>query len=242
MNLSVLLNLWKTSRIPESAVREWVTGTFVSVGARVAADNCWFFLCDIQETFRDKIVGMDTLLPTAAFLCRAADALSIPVVVTEQKPFKATVRELTPLLGRARVFSKTQFSMLTSEVVAELDAQPERRHVVLFGIEAHVCVLQTALDLLQYGYSVYLVLDAVASQNSVDRDTALHRLTGEAAASSRGVAGGAIKFTSSESIVFEIMRDAQHPQFKKLLPAFKDLAAVKRRGQEASLAPARSML
>jgi nicotinamidase-related amidase len=137
-----------------------------------------FFLCDIQETFRGKIVEYEGVIASAVFLGKVAKELGIPIVTTEQKPFKPTVKELQPHISPEAnpsnlLFEKSLFSMITPEVKAALLKWPTRRHIVLFGIEAHVCVLQTALDLLRQGYQVHLVADGVSSQNTIDRDTAL---------------------------------------------------------------------
>jgi nicotinamidase-related amidase len=194
--------------------------------------NSVFFLCDIQETFRGKILSYESLIATSAFLAKAANALRIPLITTEQKPFKPTVAELAPLISPERTFSKSLFSMLTPEVLAHLQQSGagQRKHVVLFGIEAHVCVLQTTLDLLRRGYHVHAVVDAIGSQNAVDRDTALARFAAEAARAGANNTGGVLHLTTAESVLFEILKDAQHPSFKALLPAMKELAAAKKGG------------
>jgi len=201
----------------------------------ISEQNALFFLCDIQETFRGKIVQYDSVIAAASFLVKAANTLRIPCVTTEQRPFKPTVQELAPLIApdahaNHALYSKSLFSMLTPEVVAHMQSGPlaARRHVVLFGIEAHVCVLQTTLDLLRRGYHVHAVVDGISSQNVVDRDTALARLAAEAARA--GTHGGVLHLTTAESVLFEILKDAQHPQFKALVPAMKELAASKKGG------------
>ena len=93
--------------------------------------------------------------------------------------------------------------------------QPLRTHVVLFGIEAHVCVLQTAMDLIRHGYTVHLVSDTVSSQNICDREAAFDRFRSY---------GQKLLYTSAESVVFEILKDAQHPKFKDIARVVKDFA------------------
>lgn len=197
------------------------------------SDNCFFFLCDVQETFRGRIMGYEGVIAASKFLLQAAQTLGVPVVATEQRPFKPTVAELAPLIApesnpHARTFSKSLFSMLTPEVASTLASQGARRHIVLFGIEAHVCVLQTTLDLLRGGYVVHLPLEAIGSQNECDRAAALERFRAEAARVQPS--GGAIVFTSAESVVFEMFKDATHPQFKTLMPATKEFGAAKKGG------------
>lgn len=108
------------------------------------------------------------------------------------------------------MFEKHSFSMLNKEVIAYLENRPEIKNVVLFGIETHVCVQQTSLDLLERGYGVTLLADGVSSQRAHDRAIALERIS---------KAGAVI--TTTESVLFELLRDAKNPHFKKMLPLFK---------------------
>lgn len=123
-------------------------------------------------------------------------------------------------LTSAHVFGKTRFSMLTPEVRAHLTGLvPERRSIVLFGIEAHVCVQQTALDCLASGYDVHLAVDGIgASDDATHPDitadmklrTALRRMR----------QSGAF-VTTSESVLFELAQDAKNPAFRDLQKLLK---------------------
>jgi nicotinamidase-related amidase len=102
------------------------------------------------------------------------------------------------------VFEKRLFSMLTPAVDVYLREEcANRKHAVLFGIEAHVCVLQTALDLLERDYTVHLVVDGVSSQRELDRTVGIERAR----------QSGAL-VTSCESVLFQLMGSADHPSFK----------------------------
>merc|ERR1740130_2108240 len=104
--------------------------------------------------------------------------------------------------------------MLTPDVMGVLQSLPDEvKNVYIFGVESHVCVLQTTLDLLRRGYNVYLVSDAIASQRENDRAVALQRME----------RAGAI-LTTGESALYEILQDAQHPRFKACLKHVKALA------------------
>eukprot|EP00922_Rhytidocystis_sp_ex-Travisia-forbesii_P058306 GHVS01086198.1.p1 GENE.GHVS01086198.1~~GHVS01086198.1.p1 ORF type:complete len:144 (-),score=12.59 GHVS01086198.1:722-1153(-) len=131
---------------------------------RLMRERAVFFCCDIQEIFRHLTLQMPHVIHTASMMSQAADLLGIPLVVTEQYPraLKSTVHEVD--ISHAFKVEKTRFSMLVPEVTEFLRNVPERRTIALFGIEAHVCVQQTALDLLQEGYSVHLICDGVSSQ------------------------------------------------------------------------------
>lgn len=110
-------------------------------------------------------------------------------------------------------FEKKMFSMLTDELKAQMQCEPERKTVVLFGIEAHVCVQQTALDLLEQGYAVHILVDGVSSQKAHDRAVALRRME----------KAGAF-LTTAESLVFMLMQTASHPQFKTISFLIKEHA------------------
>lgn len=101
--------------------------------------------------------------------------------------------------------------MVTDDVSRVLQENKERDTVVLFGIETHVCIQQTTLDLLEMGYNVHLIADGVSSQREHDRNVALTRLVNSGAC-----------LTTMESIIFELLEDSASPLFKKCLPLFKE--------------------
>jgi len=152
------------------------------------------------------------------YIKKVTSIMQIPCVITEQYP-KAFGRTVSELLQQPQeqqridednsahhqiVFEKRQFSMLTDDVATVLQ-QSGRKQVILCGIEAHVCVLQSTLDLIGAGYDVFIVADAVSSQRPYDRTVALHRLKDS----------GAV-MTTSESLVFELMGSSEHPNFKEI--------------------------
>ncbi|ORX91193.1 Isochorismatase hydrolase, partial [Basidiobolus meristosporus CBS 931.73] len=142
----------------------------------------------------------------------AAEQLDIPVVVTEQNP-KAlgnTVSELD--ISRARCnLEKNKFSMFLPEVKELLEKELKTKSVVLFGIESHVCVLQTCLELLEHDYDVHVLADGVSSMNYPEIDIALARMR---------QAGASI--TTSESILFQLLGDAKHEKFKGISKLTKE--------------------
>jgi nicotinamidase-related amidase len=180
------------------------------------ASNTILLVCDIQERFRPLIWRFPTVVHGACTLVRVCGALSVPVLATEQNPARlgATVSELASGLNAAgaQVSPKTRFSMVTPEVRARLGRQGAPfEHVILCGIEGHVCVQQTALELLQEKFRVHLVVDAISSQRPGDRAVALANL----------VAAGA-SVTTTEAIAFQLLQDAAHPQFKQVQLAIKE--------------------
>eukprot|EP00933_Yihiella_yeosuensis_P016162 TRINITY_DN13909_c3_g1_i1.p1 TRINITY_DN13909_c3_g1~~TRINITY_DN13909_c3_g1_i1.p1 ORF type:complete len:198 (-),score=37.27 TRINITY_DN13909_c3_g1_i1:108-701(-) len=169
---------------------------------RLQPSNVAFLMCDLQEKFRDVIFGMPQVLVAAKALVQGAEIFDIPLLVTEQYPERLghTVPELD--VSKAKVFAKTKFSMCTNEFISELEGT-KRKAVVLFGIETHVCMQQTALDLLHAGYQVHVVADCASSQRQLDKDIALERLRH---------AGCFI--TTAESVLFELLRSKDAPEFK----------------------------
>lgn len=158
---------------------------------------------DVQERLMTKIPDAAALVRNIAFLIDAARLLGLPVLATEQYPrgLGPTVPELARRLPERP--DKVGFSCCAIPSVVETLHRQARPKVVLAGIEAHVCVLQTGLDLLDQSFRVYLPADAVASRYAIDQDMALRRLE----------SAGAI-LTTCETAVFEWVGGANHPQFK----------------------------
>jgi nicotinamidase-related amidase len=160
---------------------------------------------DVQEKLMVKIAGADAIVRNIAFLLDAAPLLGVEVIATEQYPkgLGPTVAALAKRLQDRP--EKLTFSCCGAPEVSYRLRRHGRTQVVLVGIEAHVCVLNTALDLLADGYAVYVAVDAVGSRFAIDRDTALRRIE----------QAGVIPITV-EAAVFEWMVAASHPKFKQV--------------------------
>jgi nicotinamidase-related amidase len=167
-----------------------------------AADTA-LLVIDVQDKLLPLIPQQAALVRDIAFLIDGARLLGVPVAATEQYPrgLGPTTAELARRLPERP--EKTAFSSCAVPGVIEGFRRAGRTKVLLAGIEAHVCVLHTALDLLALDLRVYLPVDAVASRFAVDRDTALRRLE----------QAGAV-LTTAETAVFEWVGGAAHPQFK----------------------------
>jgi isochorismate hydrolase len=174
---------------------------------RLREKDCVFFLCDIQERVRDIHFRFEHVVSTAQDLVKFASILEIPVLVTEhyRKALGPTVSQLIQADPKMPIFQKVQNSMLTPEVV-EFLKKSRKNQVVLFGLETHVCILQTTLDLLEQGFEVFLVTDGLSSSSQIDRTTALSRLQ----------QAGAV-LTTSASAMLEIIKTRDHPKFKEIM-------------------------
>ena len=138
----------------------------------------------------------------------AAKTLSAPVIVTEQYPkgLGPTIKELsTQLSDNTLIFEKTTFSATKLNAFMTGLESTGRKQVILVGMETHICVLQTALELQKQGFQVFVVEDAVSSRSKANQYNALQRLR------SAGVI-----ITNVESVVFEWLEDASQPDFKTL--------------------------
>ena len=170
---------------------------------RMSPADTALLVIDVQEKLVPKIRGADALVRNIAFLLDAAHLLGVPTLATEQYP-----RGLGPTVAALRQHlperpDKVGFSCCAVPSVVEAMRRGARPKVVLAGIETHVCVLHTALDLLALDFRVYVAVDAVGSRYRVDHDTALRRLE----------QAGAV-LTTAEGCAFEWLGGSHHPRFK----------------------------
>ncbi|PGH08980.1 hypothetical protein GX51_01037 [Blastomyces parvus] len=188
--------------------------------------NPALFICDIQEKFRSVIYEFPKLITTTTKLLKAAKPLNVPIYITTQNRARlgATIAEFDPYLDQSTNpnvradLDKTLFSMVTPELQARFPTAADNGgqpapplDAIIVGIESHICVTQTTLDLLALGHRVYVVADGVSSVNPEERVVALARLRD----------AGAI-VTTSESLLFEILGDAKHAVFRQISGLVKE--------------------
>ena len=192
-------------------------------------------LVDYQVRLMPAMVDSANTIANAVCLARLAALLEIPAFVTEQSPSKlgATVAELREALATAspHLLSKMHFSAVEEGLTEELRPPPkpvqgnarslpkhlqktgsgaQRASIVIAGCEAHVCLLQTALHLLEDEFDVWVVTDACSSRTERNRDAAFDRL-----------AGAGVELVTTEMVAFEWMRTAEHPRFKEIQALIK---------------------
>jgi nicotinamidase-related amidase len=177
----------------------------------LSADECVLLVIDVQEKLVDLVGGHERLIANIGRLIDGAKILGVPVYGSEQYPrgLGPTTGALAEKLGPLP--EKLSFSCGGCAAVMHKLAALDRRQVLLAGIEAHVCVLQTALDLLAAGYRVYVCVDAVGARHEIDYATALRRL--EACGAS---------LVTTEMALFEWCRAAGTPQFKQISALVKE--------------------
>ncbi len=191
----------------------------------IDVDECQLVLVDYQPKLQPVLHDAQAVWANAARLAQAARLMQVPVWGTEQNPSK--LGPLDPELRAAcqRVLAKMQFSAVEEGLVVWLQPAPAapkgnarslprhlqkppqeasgRKAIVLAGVEAHVCLLQTALDLLEEEFEVWVVTDACTSRTERNRDAAYDRL-----------AGAGAELVTTEMVLFEWLRTAEHPDFK----------------------------
>jgi nicotinamidase-related amidase len=175
-------------------------------------DNAILVVVDVQGKLAEIMYDHDRLFDNLRKLILGAHVLLIPTVVTEQIPEKlgATSPELVRLFPDFQPIRKITFSCAGNEEFNAALRASGRSQVLLTGIETHVCVYQTALDLLTSGYEVHLVTDAVSSRAADNRALGIERIK-EAGAT----------LTSTEMALFELLKVAAGTQFKQIIQIVK---------------------
>jgi nicotinamidase-related amidase len=168
-------------------------------------DSC-LVVIDVQEKLTPLIHDHERLVNNCAWCCELAQALTIPIVYTEQYPsgLGPTLPRLTQYMTSPAP-AKLHFSCASDESCLQQIRQTGRQQLVLIGIEAHVCVLQSALELKDHGFDVFVVEDAISSRNIHDAFFAKQRMQQHN-----------IELVTKEMVFFEWLRVAGTPQFKAL--------------------------
>ncbi len=179
---------------------------------KLIADNAQLLIIDVQE----KLVNMlekCIIVDKTTILAAVSNSLNIPTLITEQYPqgLGNTVNEIKSKLAPETKFEeKVTFSAYEkNEIKGFIDAT-NKKQIILSGIETHICVLQTALDLINAGYEVFIVKDACASRSKYEFKLAIERLE----------SAGAV-ITCVEMVLFELLGSARHPKFKELQALIK---------------------
>lgn len=179
---------------------------------RAAIDQSILVVVDVQGRLARLMHESEAMIRQQQILIRGCRLLDVPVVWAEQLPDKlgATVDELqAPLEGLAPC-AKSNFGCFGDPALRERIEHSGRRQVLLAGIETHVCVWQTAAALIEAGYSVHVIADAVSSRNAFNRDIGLQRMARAGAHPS-----------NVEMVLFELMVDATHPKFRDVTRLLK---------------------
>ena len=178
----------------------------------LAMENTVIVLVDFQEKRARAMHEKEALLESTVKLVQGAKVLGLPIVWTEQNPkgLGSTVPEVAELLSDLQPVTKLSFSCCGEVRFMEQLDELNRKQALVAGIESHVCVYQTVMDLLHLGYEVQVVADAVASRTPENKAVGLERCR-ELGAS----------ITSAETALFELLRVAEGDKFKQMLKVVK---------------------
>lgn len=178
----------------------------------IHAKRSSLLLVDVQENLAPVMADARTVYRGCGLLLRAAARLDIPVIASEQysKGLGPTVGELAQLLPEGAVVEKIHFACSAEPAITDRLAALGRNQVVIAGIEAHVCVLQSALGLKEQGFEVFVVADACSSRLAANHQAAMQRL-----------AANGVGVVTVEMAVFEWLHRAGTPEFKDLVALIK---------------------
>jgi nicotinamidase-related amidase len=174
---------------------------------RLERERTVLVVVDVQEAFRPAVFDFERIVRNVAILVQGARALDVPILITEQYPkgLGRTVPEVSRHLDGIEPIEKLCFSAAEAGEFSELLSESGREQVLLGGLESHVCVNQTADDLLRAGSEVHVAQDAVSSRTEENLNLGLRKME----------RAGAV-ITSVETALFELLRAAGTPEFKEI--------------------------
>jgi nicotinamidase-related amidase len=178
----------------------------------IRATDSALVVIDMQERLVPAMLAPARTLKNAALLIEAAREMNVPVLLTEQYPagLGKTMPEVLSAASGAPVFEKLHFSCMEDTAFAKAIESLDRRQIVLAGMEAHICVVQTAASLLEAGYQVFVASDATASRSAESEQACLQRLS-----------AAGVGIVTTEMVIFEWLGKAGTPAFKRMLPKIK---------------------
>jgi len=174
--------------------------------------NCCLVVVDVQGKLAQLMYEKDKLFSATQVLIKAAKILNIPIIWSQQCPQSLgdTIPQIAELLSGIDPINKSEFSCCGCEQFNAKLAALGRNQIVLCGIEAHICIYQAAVDLLRKGYDVTVVADAVSSRTLENKQIAIDRMKSEG-----------VSISCVEMVLFELLRTAEHPQFKQIAGLIK---------------------
>ena len=174
--------------------------------------KCTLVVIDVQGKLAQLMHDKEALFKNIQILIKAAKILDIPILWCQQCPdsLGPTVPEISQLLAGIKPVNKAAFSCCGQDQFNIRLNELNRNQVLLCGIETHVCIYQTAINLLRKGFSVEVITDAVSSRTPENKKTTLQRMSTEG-----------VNISSTEMALFELLRTAEHPQFKNIAKLIK---------------------
>ena len=180
-----------------------------STESLISRENCALVIIDVQQKLVPVIAEADQVIKNIVKLIRFSKIIGLPVILTEQQKLGETVAEIREEIPGLRSISKITFSCFGAKEFGEHISQLNKNTLVIAGIEAHICVAQTALHAMS-DYTVHVVSDATSSRSVHNREIALERMR-----------DNGITITSTEMLIYELLTRARSPEFKETLRLIK---------------------
>jgi nicotinamidase-related amidase len=174
--------------------------------------DCCLVVVDVQGKLAQLMYDKQALFRNIQVFIKSAKILDIPILWCQQCPdaLGPTIPEVAELLTGNEPINKATFSCCGEDSFNDRLQVLNRRQILLCGIEAHVCIYQTAIDLLRKGYEVNVIADAVSSRTQENRNIAISRMAAEG-----------VRISCTEMALFELLKTAEHPQFKQIAKLIK---------------------
>jgi nicotinamidase-related amidase len=179
---------------------------------RILKENTFALIIDIQEKLFPYIADNKQFMESSVKLIEGLKILDIPIIISEQykKGLGETIKEISSVVTPIASFEKTAFSCCDEPEFMKLAKWTDKKNAIICGIESHICVLQTSIDLITNGYNPIVIADCVSSRKLIDKQFAIERLIQEGA-----------MVSTYESILFELCRYAGTERFKAISKLIK---------------------
>jgi len=174
--------------------------------------KCCLVIVDVQGKLAELMDNKEAVFANIEILIKTAKVLEFDIIWCQQHPraLGPTIPQIAKLLTDKEPIDKLSFSCCGYDEFNEKLKERRSRQVILCGIEAHVCIYQTAMDLLERDYEVHIITDAISSRTSANKEIAIRRMEAEG-----------VLLSCTEMALFELLRTAKHPKFKELMKLIK---------------------
>ena len=188
-------------------------GRWTAEEALLSKDETALIIIDVQEKLFEKVEDKNRIADNICRLIRFANILGIPIILTEQYPegLGPTIHRIRDLIPNVKPIEKIEFSCMASREFRRRLSEIKVKNLVLTGIEAHICVAQTAIEAIASGYRVYVVYDAISSRHGEDKAIAIERMKQHGA-----------YVVTSEMLMYEVLRRAGTTEFKEILKLVRE--------------------
>lgn len=173
-------------------------------------EDAVLIIIDVQGNLAQLIDQRDIVIENIKKIINGFQVFEIPILLAEQVNLGPTIPEISDMLPGVRAIIKETFSCCGSKEFMDALTALKKKQVLLAGIETHVCVYNTAMDLVNLGYEVQIAADAVSSRTASNREIALHKLN-----------NFGVIWTSTEMVLFELLKTAADPRLREIIKIVK---------------------